>query len=123
MIIGVGTDILSMERIHDILDEPNRSFVARVFTDKERAQAEESGDTLSYYAVRFAGKEAVFKCFNIHGDVRLSEIEIIDGETGQPQVKLLGTILEIAEGKGVKNVLISLSYENDYAIAFAVAQN
>jgi holo-[acyl-carrier protein] synthase len=123
MVIGVGTDILGIERLHDILDEGKGGFVDKVFTEKERAQAEESGDALSYFATRFAGKEAVFKCFNIHGDVRLSEIEIIDGETGQPHVTLLGRFLEIAREKGVRDVLVSLSYENDYAIAFAIAQD
>jgi holo-[acyl-carrier protein] synthase len=122
VIIGVGTDILSMERIHDILEEPSQSFVTKIFTEKERVQAEGCEDARSYYALRFAGKEAVFKCFNIHGDVRLSEIEIVDGQTGQPQVTLHGHISEIAEGKGIRSILISLAYENDYAIAFALAE-
>jgi holo-[acyl-carrier protein] synthase len=123
VIIGVGTDILSIGRIHDILDEPNHTFITKVFTENERTQAEQADDPLSFYAVRFAGKEAVFKCFNIHGDVRLSEIEIIDGETGQPQVMLFGRIREIAAKKGISRIHVSLSFENDYAIAFAVAEN
>jgi holo-[acyl-carrier protein] synthase len=65
----------------------------------------------------------VFKCFGIHGNIRLSEIEILDAETGQPQVTLLGKFREIAAEKGVMDVQISLSYENEYAVAFAVAQD
>jgi holo-[acyl-carrier protein] synthase len=122
MVIGVGTDILSVARLHDILENQSGSFMNKVFTENERAQADASGDPLSYFATRFAGKEAVFKCFNIHGDARLSEIEIIDGETGQPQVTLRGKFVEIAKEKGITDVRISLSYENEYAIAFAVAQ-
>jgi holo-[acyl-carrier protein] synthase len=123
VVIGVGTDILGVERLHDVLEDASSGFVDKIFTEREKAQADRSGDALSYFATRFAGKEAVFKCFNIHGNVRLNEIEIIDGETGQPQVTLLGRFLEIARERGVRDVKISLSYENDYAVAFALAQD
>jgi holo-[acyl-carrier protein] synthase len=123
MVIGVGTDILSMQRFRDVLDTDGDSFVHRIFTEAERRQASESLDETAFLATRFSGKEAVFKCFGIHGNVRLSEIEILDGETGQPHVTLSGRLKGIAADKGVRNVQISLSYENDYAIAFAVAQD
>ena len=123
MTIGVGTDILSIQRIRDILESDRESFVSRVFTVKEREQASENPDPVSYLATRFAGKEAVFKCFGIHGNIRLSEIEILDAETGQPQVRLLGAFLGVAAEKGIREVQISLSYENEYAVAFALAQD
>ena len=123
MILGVGTDILRMQRMRDILDSESESFVRKVYTERERKQAGDGPDPESYFATRFSGKEAVFKCFGIHGNVRLSEIEILDGETGQPQVTLSGELSKIAAKKGIRNVQISLSYETDYAIAFAVAQD
>jgi phosphopantetheine--protein transferase-like protein len=123
VILGVGTDILNMQRLHDILEAESDSFVRKVFTAREREQAAESPDPVSYYATRFSGKEAVFKCFGIHGNVRLSEIEILDGETGQPYVTLSGQLNGIAADKGIRSVLISLSCENEYAVAFAVAQD
>ncbi len=123
MIKGVGTDILSVQRIRDILADESDPFVRKVFTPGEREQAAESPDRVSYLATRFSGKEAVFKCFGIHGNVRLSEIEILDGETGQPQVTLSGELSGIAAEKGIREVQISLSYDTDYAVAFAVAQD
>ena len=79
MILGVGTDILRMQRMRDILDSESESFVRKVYTERERKQAGDGPDPESYFATRFSGKEAVFKCFGIHGNVRLSEIEILDG--------------------------------------------
>lgn len=122
MVTGVGTDILSMKRFRDVLDADSEAFVGKVFTGKEREQAAKSPDRVAYLATRFSGKEAVFKCFGIHGNVRLSEIEVLDGETGQPRVTLLGELVRIAGEKGVRNVHVSLSYETDYAVAFAVAE-
>lgn len=123
MVVGVGTDILSMTRFLDVLDADGGSFVEKIFTAGERKQAHASADERAYLATRFSGKEAVFKCFGIHGDIRLDEIEILDGETGQPRVSLSGEFGRIAERKGIREVHVSLSYENDYAIAFAVAQD
>ena len=99
MIRGVGTDILGIQRIRDILESESESFIRRVYTTREREQAAEDPDPISYYATRFSGKEAVFKCFGIQGNTRLSEIEILDGETGQPRVTLSGELSGIAVEK------------------------
>lgn len=122
MVTGVGTDILSMKRFRNVLEGDSDAFVNKVFTEKERRQASESPDRVAYLATRFSGKEAVFKCFDIHGNVRLGEIEVLDTETGQPHVTLLGEFTRIAGEKGVRHIHISLSYETDYAVAFAVAE-
>ena len=113
---------MSIQRFRNVLEADAGTFLQRIFTAKERQQASEGPDATAYFATRFSGKEAVFKCLGIHGDVRLGEIEILDGETGQPHVTLLGEFARIAGEKGVREIHVSLSYENDYAIAFAVAE-
>ena len=124
MVLGVGTDILNIQRIRDILDGGSDVFVPQVFTIKEQEEATGHLDSVSYYATRFAGKEAVFKCFGIDSSgIRLTEIEILGSEVGQPQVTLSGKVKEMAVQKGVKDVRISLSYETEYAVAFAIAQD
>ena len=121
MIIGVGTDILAMSRLQSI--EQNEAFLSRVFTQAERKEAESrEGGMLNYFCTRFAGKEAVFKALGISPDgVRLNEIEILTREHGQPYVTLHGWTKEAAGKSGVESILISLSWEKDYAVAFAVA--
>jgi phosphopantetheine--protein transferase-like protein len=122
MVVGIGTDILKIQRIRDGL-LGGESFLNKSFTEKERAQARKRPDPALFFATRFAGKEAVFKCFGVDGgDVRLNEIEILGTDTGQPQVTLLGKALDIAAQKGIRNIRVSLSYESDYAVAFALAE-
>ena len=76
-----------------------------------------------YFATRFAGKEAVFKCLGIGSDgIKLNEIIILDDENGQPKVTLTGNLLLVAKEKGIDHILISLSYTEESVIAFAVAQ-
>jgi phosphopantetheine--protein transferase-like protein len=122
MVIGIGTDILKIERIRNGLTG-GESFLNRSFTEKERELARQRSNPALFFATRFAGKEAVFKCFGVDGgDIRLNEIEILEADTGQPQVTLLGKILDIASQKGIRNVRISLSYDSEYAVAFALAE-
>jgi holo-[acyl-carrier protein] synthase len=124
MIVGVGTDILNMQRIRGVIHDTDDSFVRKTFTMKEREQAAEHPDPVSYFAGRFAGKEAVFKCFGIDGgDIRLDEIEILGAETGKPMVFLSGKVQEIADSMGIRNIQVSLSNDTDYAVAFALAQD
>jgi holo-[acyl-carrier protein] synthase len=125
MVLGIGIDILNIQRMRDVLesDSDSGSFMNKVFTVKEQEQVSDHPDPVAYFATRFAGKEAVFKCFGIDGSgIKLNEIEIRGAETEQPQVTLLGKLREIAEKKGVNNIQISLSYDTDYAVAFAIAQ-
>lgn len=123
MILGIGTDILDIERIRIAFQSSMKSFFNATYTDAERQQAMRRPDPAVYFATRFAGKEAVFKCFGIAPDtIRLNEIEILGTESGQPLVTLTGNIKDTAREKGIVSVQVSLSYETTHAVAFALAQ-
>lgn len=122
MVVGIGTDFLKIQRIRDGLPG-GESFLNKSFTEKERELARERSDPALFFATRFAGKEAVFKCFGVDGgDIRFNEIEILEAKTGQPQVSLSGKVLDIAAQKGIRNIHISLSNDSEYAVAFALAE-
>jgi holo-[acyl-carrier protein] synthase len=118
-VLGIGTDILSVERMRRCID--SSSFIRKTFTDAEIGLSASRADQGSYYAKIFAGKEAVFKCFGVQADSLQSwkDVEIVDGSQAQPVVKLHGELAAIAETRGVGQVLLSLSYDTDYATAFA----
>lgn len=126
MIKGIGTDLLEIRKLSPILDQENYladSFIRRTYTKNEIAEAESRDVPLYCYATRFAGKEAVFKALNATGeDCRLSEIEILSGDSGKPFVVLHGSARTLAEKKEISHILISLSYEDAYALAYAVAE-
>ena len=124
MVLGVGTDVVNIDRIRPLCDDVSDPFFERVYTPYERRQAMARPDPAAYFSTRFAGKEAVFKCLGIdNSDIRLCEIEIIESEGGQPQVNLLGDLKRIAEKKGFRRFNISLSFESEYALAFALGQD
>lgn len=123
MILGIGTDIIEMRRIRNMYRITDDPFVKKTYSDKEQEEAKGWSEPALYFASRFAGKEAVFKSLGIDGaNIRLNEIEILGSEPGRLKITLSGYAGKVAGKKGIKEVLISLSYDNEYAVAFAIAQ-
>ena len=123
MILGIGTDILNAHQLAESSLSPSDPFLKKTYTEREIAEAMTRLDTHSYYATRFAGKEAVFKAFGAHPDsIRLNEIEILGDDTGAPRVTLHGNARRTAESIGATHVHISLSYDLPFVIAFAVME-
>jgi holo-[acyl-carrier protein] synthase len=122
MILGVGTDLLSLERMRRAVEDPSvdSPFLVRTFTLREREEARLRPDPVLCFATRFAGKEAVFKALGLAGDhIRLDEIEILNDAIGRPRVTLHGDLKRHA---GEATVELSLSSDTAYCLAFAVLQ-
>ena len=121
MVLGIGVDIVSIERIKNALEGSGKVFLDKVFTPSEQKRAESHPNPTAYFAMMFAAKEAIFKCFGIGWEtgVKLTEIDIKDGKFGEPIPTLTGTFAKLAKERGVTKVLLSLSYEVDYAVATA----
>ncbi|WP_099467134.1 holo-ACP synthase [Konateibacter massiliensis] len=123
MLHGNGTDIIKIDHLKPFLDKLDDPFIQKTYTQKELALITSRPIPLNTLATRFAGKEAVFKCLGVDGNaVLLNEIEILENEIGQPTVTLHGRAKHLADQMGITTICISLSYDTDYAIAFAVAE-
>ena len=123
MIIGIGTDIIEIERIKKALERSR--FKERVYTDREIAYCESRGkQAASSFAARFSAKEAVAKAFGTGfiSDGRFLDIEILPDELGCPRVKLAGFFENLAEEKRVSTAHISLSHSEKYATADCVLE-
>ncbi len=121
MVIGVGVDIITLSRMRDILETSGKVFMDKVFTPWEQQRAETHPNRVAYLAMTFAAKEAIFKTFGIGWEtgVQFKEIEIREGEHGEPIPVLTGRFAELASERVVTRVLLSLSYDGDYAVGVA----
>jgi len=120
MIIGVGIDIIEIDRVKAALER--QRFMIRVFTEKERSYCDSrKSQRYASYAARFAAKEAVLKALGtgMTGGKWL-EVEIMPDEAGRPAVHLAGYYGEIARQKGVSQIWISLTHARQYAAAHVV---
>ena len=119
MIVSIGIDIVEIFRIEEKLSQGNTRFLNRVFTVGEIEYCEKRAAKFASYAARFAAKEAVMKALGTGwGDgVSWKEIEVINDETGKPNIALSGRALEIFESLGARFAHLSLSHSKDSAIA------
>src|SRR5919107_5603061 len=93
MIIGIGSDLCSIERIQNSLDRFGERFTRRVFTEVERAKAEGRPLTRAgTYAKRFAAKEAFSKAVGtgFKRGVFMKDIGVVNLPSGAPTLKLSG---------------------------------
>lgn len=121
-VLGVGIDIVSIERVRRALEDGGDAFAEKVFTPFERQAAADSPNPVSSLATAFAAKEAVFKTMDIDwsSGVRLDEVEVRNAPNGRPYVELRGEFARRAKQRGGSGVLLSLSYEREYAVACAL---
>lgn len=118
MIRAIGIDIIKIERLKKALQKWGTRLECRIFTSEE-INASQGRTRLTYLAGRFAAKEAVFKCLGTGG--YWQDIEVLAEKNNKPYIVLQKKMKIIADQKGVKKILISLSHDNDYAIAQAIA--
>lgn len=108
MIIGVGIDLVDVERISRAMENPR--FVQRVLTAAEQRYCR----TPEGVAGRWAAKEAIAKAVGI--DVTWQQVEIINGKSGAPEAKILVDGFDHSKTK----VHLSITHERGHAAAVVV---
>ena len=121
-VIGVGTDIIDVQRIEESMSKYKDKFLARVYTEAEQKYCMGMSNPYPHLAARFAAKEAVSKAFTtgISKELGWTSIETVKGERGEPLVKLDEKGTQLLREVGGKNVLLSISHTRTLAQAVAV---
>ena len=123
MIRGLGTDIVEIVRVGEMLDRHGEQFLDRVFTPEEVAYCQQRKAYLQHFAGRWAAKEAVMKAVGTGWSkgVGFRNIEVRSLPTGQPKLILHDEARETADRVGIGEVLITISHCRAYATATAIA--
>ena len=124
-IFGLGTDIVNIKRIENLLSKHGSIFKNKIFSTREIAYCEKKKNLAPYYAKRYAAKEAFLKALGVgisKGFV-LKNIEILKDKSGKPLIKLKGRTLLLFKKK-IKSkkyqIDLSLSDDNPWAIATVI---
>jgi len=122
-IIGIGIDVVETVRIARSIERFGDRFLDRVFTERERAYCDKMKFPERHYAARFAAKEAISKTFGtgIGKETGWRDMEILRRDSGEPYVVMHGAGKAYAEGRGITEIMVSLSHADHYAAANAVA--
>lgn len=125
-IFGIGTDIVSVDRIKNSLK--NKNFINRIFNEKEILKCQKINKRINCYAKRFAAKEATSKALGtgINKGVSWKQIEVENLKSGKPIINLYGNAKKRLESMLPKNtasnILVTITDEKEYAQAFVIIE-
>lgn len=124
MIIGIGVDIVDVERIRKITRKFGDKFLEKVFTGNEIHYCKQKADRTLHLAGRFAVKEAMFKALGTgwRFGITWRDIEVRNNTIGAPTVKLSGKALEYARQANADNIYVSISHDGSFAVASVVLE-
>lgn len=121
MIIGIGTDIIEINRIEKVIMRTS-SFIQKSFTNNEIEYFKLKGLKGNVIAGNFAAKEAISKALGMgFRGFGLQDIEVLRDQLGKPVVNLSNKIYDLLDIKEF-NIHVSISHSKGNAIAYAVME-
>ena len=124
MILGLGNDLIDIRRIEKTIERHGERFLARIFTEIERAKSDRRAQRAASYAKRFAAKEACAKALGTglnHG-VYWRDMGVVNLPGGKPTIALTGGALKRLEKitPSGHSVQIDLTITDDFPLAQAI---
>jgi holo-[acyl-carrier protein] synthase len=123
MVIGLGIDIIEVERIAAKINK-NSGFREMLFSKDEIAYCEQKTNKFEHYAARFAAKEALFKALGTgwREGTSFNEIEVTHTDNGKPELSFLGSTANIINAMHLSNILVSLTHLKSVASAVVIIE-
>lgn len=120
MIVGIGLDLVEIERVRRAWARFGDRFVRRVLTEPERAAIH--GDSAAFLAARLAAKEAAFKALGTGwaSGVTWRDVEVLRSPSGAPVIRLGGAARQTCARRGGDAVHVSLTHTRGHAAAVVV---
>ncbi len=122
MILGIGVDIVNVERMRHWWDNPR--LLHRFFHREEiDSVLERKSASILSLAARFAAKEAYGKALGTGmRDLVLKDIQVFNSHNGKPEMRVHGSALEALKDMGGKRIHLSMTHEQEAAVAMVVIE-
>jgi holo-[acyl-carrier protein] synthase len=124
VIFGIGTDIVRVARMQRDIERFGDRFAERILAEVEMTEYRAATQRAHFLAKRFAAKEAAAKAFGTgfsHG-IQLRQICVTHDRNGKPLLEFSGAALDFMRDHRIQVVHISLTDEQDYAVAFVTLE-
>lgn len=125
MIYGIGIDMVAIQRMQENIDKYGNRFAGRILCQREFVEYTDTSGKARYLAKHFAAKEALAKAIGtgFSNGVSLRDICVNHLSSGQPQIQLEGKITDLLSVNGITSCFLTLSDENEYAVACVVLES
>lgn len=123
MILGIGTDLVDVERFRRVAERHGDGFLERLFSPAEIEGCRRMRRPAEHLAARFAAREAMVKALGtgLVGPMSWRDMEVVPAEApGLYRVELRGGMRAEAERQGATGVLLSLATTRAVAAATVV---
>ena len=123
--VGVGIDLVDLQRVRDLLADKGEQAMTRFFSEHERQYLASRPDATGHAAARIAAKEAVYKAIQSLPGARgvgWREIEVSRDTEGRPAIRLYGLAARISQERGGLVIKISLTHSALSAGAIALVE-
>jgi len=123
MIVGIGLDVVELERIAEIHARHGERFVGR-FCRAGECQPRRRAALIEHLGGLFAAKEAVLKALGTGWaqGLALSQVEVVRSAEGAPSIRLHGAAARRRADLGGGRLLVSITHERRYAAAVAILE-
>lgn len=124
MLLGIGTDLARIARFETLLQRRGEQAIKRLLTPDEQQALKQAANPAAYFAKRFAAKEALLKALGtgLRNGLSWQDMQVSNDALGKPLMQLSGKAAELASSLGVARIHLSLSDEQDLALAFVVLE-
>lgn len=120
-VVGIGVDIIEIERVRRAAERGGERFIDRLFSDREAEYCRSRRHPARHLAARFAAKESVIKALRVPDDLGWLWREIeVTGVGGPPELRFTGRVLARARALGVTGSHLSISHSETHAVAMVV---
>lgn len=123
MIVGIGLDVCSIERMRRALERHGDRFFARICNEAERGDLAQTSDRAMTLAGRFAAKEAFAKALDGAPGVGWHDVEIHRSGSGRPHMTLMGAALALATRHGAVRWHVSITHDAGIAAAVVILES
>jgi holo-[acyl-carrier protein] synthase len=122
-VVAIGIDLIKVRDVRDSLAEFGERYLRRLFTNREQIDCCSSADPIPRLAARYAAKEATIKALKVNGCQPVwTSMEVWRNPLGWcDEMRLSGAAARLAVERGVGRLHVSLSHEDDAAIAVVLA--
>lgn len=122
MILGLGLDVCSVQRMEEILARHGDRFWRRILTEREQALLAERVDRATALAGRFAAKEAIVKAMAGAPGVGWHDLEVLAPPRQPPVMHVHGPAQRLAAEMGVEKIFLSITHDAGVAAAVVILE-
>jgi holo-[acyl-carrier protein] synthase len=124
MIVGLGIDLVRIDRVWAVLERKGERALRRFFTAAEAERCAAAKHPPESFAARFAAKEAFFKALGTGWGIggAWTEVEVVSAATGAPSLRLAGKAAALAAARGTARIHLSMTHDHDTASAVVILE-